>query len=142
MARLHKLIGVFFVIASIVSLGISVAIANPDERISVIVSSAFIFLAGVLSYRSTRAWPIVVILASVLYCYLVALASTTMLFTGAFPLWWSSLVLPIRDPTIQLVAKASLVYFQGVLPLAFIAAALFSLIAAFGYPKTSYDNRA
>jgi hypothetical protein len=137
MAWLRKLIGMFLLAAAVASLCVSVEITNVDEQISVIVSSAFTFMAGFLSYRGHRLWSISVALASLLYCYLVALTSSSMLLSGMFQVWWSSLALPMRDPTIHWFAKASLIYFQGVLPPAFVVVAIVSLTAAFMHNKAS-----
>lgn len=142
MRSFRTLVGLFLLITSTANLGISVEIADVDERLSVIASSIAMFLAGVLAYRAHRSWPLTVIAASFLYCFLVAPASCSMLFTGMYRTWWYSLVLPTQDPTIHPLAKASLIYFQGVLAFALILVTVFALVAAFTHRKVSCGNRA
>jgi hypothetical protein len=124
-----RLIGILLLLVSLTNLGISIQLTGFDEKLSVILSALVIFIAGIFLYRGYRLWPILGLLSSLLYCYLVAFASTSMLFHGMFVAWWSALVYPAHDPSIWWVSKAFLLYFQGLLPILFLTFGTFSLLA-------------
>jgi hypothetical protein len=137
MTKAYKLIGIILFLVAIANLCISFEITDLDEKISIIVSSIVTFIASILLYRGHRSWPILSFASSLLYCYLVARASTSMFLNGMFQAWWSALFFPVRDSSISWVSKISLVYFQGLLPLVFLALGIISLFAPILYRAAS-----
>jgi hypothetical protein len=133
------IIGILLLVVSISNSAASFFVVD-GESFRVLLSGMIGTVAGLLTVRRIRFWQIAVVISATAYLWLVAHAATSMALEGEFRFLLSSFTLPLHDPRISMIAKVSLVWFQGVVPLILCVVAV---LAAFGalYPTQQRETK-